>query len=222
MPYQDLGFVKADHHRELRTGFPEVIFGQGKTTEQVVKISTEILKFSDRLMITRASNEMYSQIKNLSSEAKYHDIAKAITIDTRHPVSKQKGVLIVSAGTSDLHVAKEAQIIAELMDCTVKMLIDVGVAGLHRLLDNLEEIKKHNVIVAVAGMDGVLPAVLAGLVKAPVIAVPTSIGYGASFEGIGPLLTMLNSCAPGVSVVNIDNGFGAGYLAAVINKSIED
>ena len=222
MPYQDLGFVKADHHRELRTGFPEVIFGQGKTTDQVVKISREILKFSGRLMITRVSTEMYSQIKNLSPEAKYHSDAKAITIDTRGPVSKQKGVLVVSAGTSDLEVASEAQIIAELMDCQVKMLIDVGVAGLHRLLDNLEEIKKHNVIVAVAGMDGALPAVLAGLVKAPVIAVPTSIGYGASFEGIGPLLTMLNSCAPGVSVVNIDNGFGAGYLAAMINKSIED
>jgi hypothetical protein len=222
MPYQDLGFVKTDHHRELRTGFPEVIFGQGKTTEQVLEISREILKFSERVMITRASNEMYLYIKNLSSEAKYHDGAKAITIDARPPVLKKKGVLVVSAGTSDLQAAKEAQVIAELMDSQVKMLIDVGVAGLHRLLDNLEEIKKHNVIVAVAGMDGVLPAVLAGLVKVPVIAVPTSIGYGASFEGIGPLLTMLNSCAPGVSVVNIDNGFGAGYLAAVINKSIED
>ena len=222
MPYQDLGFVKADHHRELRTGFPEVIFGQGKTIEQVVSISTEILKFSKRLMITRASDEMYSEIKKLYAKAQYHHEAKAITVDARESAFKEKGVLIVSAGTSDLHVAKEAQAIAELMDCQVEMLIDVGVAGLHRLLDNLGEIKKHKVIVAVAGMDGVLPAVLAGLVKAPVIAVPTSIGYGASFGGIGPLLTMLNSCAPGVSVVNIDNGFGAGYLAAMINKSMKD
>jgi NCAIR mutase (PurE)-related protein len=222
MPYQDLGFVKADHHRELRTGFPEVIFGQGKTTEQVVSISNEILKFSERLMITRASDEMYSKLKKLYTKAQYHHDAKAITVDIRDSAFKEKGVLIVTAGTSDLQVAKEAQTIAELMDCQVKMLIDVGVAGLHRLLDNLDEIKKHKVIVAVAGMDGVLPAVLAGIVKAPVIAVPTSIGYGASFEGIGPLLTMLNSCAPGVSVVNIDNGFGAGYLAAMINKSMKD
>jgi len=220
MPYRDLGFIKADHHRELRTGFPEVVFGQGKTADQVVQISREILRYSERLMITRVSHEIYIELQKLDVGAQYHKEARAITVDRREFYSKQKGVLIVSAGTSDLHVAKEAQVTAELMDCEVKTLIDVGVAGLHRLLDQLEVIRESKIIIAVAGMDGVLPAILAGLVKVPVIAVPTSIGYGASFEGIGPLLTMLNSCAPGVAVVNIDNGFGAGYLAATINKSI--
>ena len=218
MPYSDLGFARVDHHRDVRTGFPEVVFGQGKTPEQVGEIARELLAHGDRLLVTRATPEMHAVVTKIAPDAIYEPTARSITVDRRNGVTKAGRVSVVSAGTADLPVAIEAAVTAELMDCEVERQFDVGVAGLHRLLDRLEGLRQADAIVAVAGMDGVLPSVLAGLVSAPVIAVPTSVGYGASFEGIGPLLTMLNACSPGVAVVNIDNGFGAGYMAAAITK----
>ncbi|MBI4299146.1 MAG: nickel pincer cofactor biosynthesis protein LarB [Chloroflexi bacterium] len=219
MPYQDLDFAKVDHHRELRRGFPEVILGQGKTPEQISAISEAILENSDRLLVTRVDQGVFEEVKKKVPDASYSPRAKAIVVNRRREVAMITGIVVVSGGTSDLPVAEEAALTAELMGCQVKHIIDVGVSGLHRLLSHLPSLQHARVIVAVAGMEGALPSVVAGLVAAPVIAVPTSIGYGASFEGIAPLLTMLNSCAPGVSVVNIDNGFGAGYLAALINMA---
>ena len=219
LPYQDLDFAKVDHHRSIRKGFPEVIFGEGKSPAQVAALAAAILQHSQRVLVTRASREVFSAVVAGSPDAVYDETARTVVVDRRNGQKRVTGVLIVCAGTADLPVACEAAATAELMDCEVERIFDVGVAGVHRLLDHLPDLRRARVIVAVAGMEGALPSVIGGLVEAPVIAVPTSVGYGASFEGLAALLAMLNSCAPGIGVVNIDNGFGAGYLAALINKS---
>lgn len=216
-PYEDLGFAEVDHHRALRRGFPEVILGEGKTDEQIVAIAERLLSEGDRLLVTRAEASSYAAVKESIPDAVYHSSARVISVNRRdEPLLT--GVAVVCAGTSDVAVADEAAITAELVGSQAERIYDVGVAGLHRLLDHLAVLQESKVVVAVAGMEGALPSVVAGLVAAPVIAVPTSMGYGASFQGVAPLLAMLNSCVPGVAVVNIDNGFGAGYLAAMINR----
>ena len=218
LPYEDLGFAKIDHHRSLRRGFPEVVFGQGKSPEQVASIATALLRHSDQLLVTKARPEVFSAVRSNVPDAIYDETARTIMVDRRDKQERVPGVLVACGGTADLPVACEAVVTAELMDCEVERVFDVGVAGIHRLLDHLPSLQKARVVVAVAGMEGALPSVVGGLVRVPIIAVPTSIGYGASFQGLSALLTMLNSCVPGVGVVNIDNGFGAGYLAALINK----
>jgi NCAIR mutase (PurE)-related protein len=218
LPYQELDFAKVDHHRAIRKGFPEVIFGEGKSPQQVALIAEAILSQSDVLLVTRASQEVFSAVRANVSDASYHETARAVVVDRRSHRECIPGVLVVCAGTADLPVAAEATLTAELLDCGVEQVFDVGVAGIHRLLDHRAALERARVVVAVAGMEGALPSVVGGLVQVPVIAVPTSIGYGASFQGLAALLAMLNSCAPGIGVVNIDNGFGAGYLAALINK----
>lgn len=218
LPYQDLGFAKVDHHRAMRKGFPEVIYGSGKTPNQVYDIAASLLQTSDKLLITRASLETFEYVKDKITDAKFDSDSKTIVVNRSEHEEKIKGVVVASAGTSDISVASEAAITAELMGCDVKKEFDIGVAGLHRLIDRLPLLRQANVVIAVAGMDGVLPSVLGGLLQAPIIAVPTSIGYGSVMEGLSPLLTMLNSCSPGIAVVNIDNGFGAGYLAALIAR----
>ena len=218
LPYQDLGFAKVDHHRAMRKGFPEVIYGSGKTPNQVYDIAASLLQASDKLLITRASLETFEYVKDKITDAKFDSDSKTIVVNRAEHEEKIKGVVVASAGTSDISVASEAAITAELMGCDVKKEFDIGVAGLHRLIDRLPLLRQANVVIAVAGMDGVLPSVLGGLLQAPIIAVPTSIGYGSVMEGLSPLLTMLNSCSPGIAVVNIDNGFGAGYLAALIAR----
>ena len=219
LPYQDLSFARVDHHRSIRRGFPEVILGEGKSPEQIATIAEALLQASDRLLVTRTSPEALSAVQSHAPDATYDESARAIVVDRRKDSNRTAGVLVVCAGTADLPVASEAALTAELMDCEVEQVSDVGVAGLHRLLDQLPALQRARVIVAVAGMEGALPSVVGGMVRVPVIAVPTSVGYGASFEGLAALLAMLNSCSPGVGVVNIDNGFGAGYLAAQINKA---
>ena len=209
-----------DIQREERCGFPEVIFCQGKTPEQIKKIARKILKHSDCLLATRADQTAYRAIKSVNKNALYHKQANCITVQkgrTAHGKT-QSFILIVTAGTSDIPVAEEARVTAEIMGNKVQTIYDVGVAGIHRVLTHSEALRKARVIIVVAGMEGALASVVGGLVDKPVIAVPTSVGYGAHFGGIAPLLTMLNSCAAGVAVVNIDNGFGAGYLASLINK----
>lgn len=218
LPYEDMGFAKLDHHRELRRGFPEVILGQGKSPEQVVQIAQRLAGQASRLLITRANEETFALVKEHLPQAAYHPLARAITLD-RAKSTPVPGIMVLGGGTADLPVAEEAAITAELMGHQVERAHDVGVCGLHRLLDQIPQLRRARVVVAVAGMEGALPSVVAGLVSVPVIAVPTSTGYGASFGGVAPLLAMLNSCAPGVAVVNIDNGFGAGYLAALINSA---
>ncbi len=217
LPYENIGFAELDHHRALRTGYPEVVLGDGKTAEQIAAIAERLASHSDRLLVTRADVGAYQAVKQRVPDAVYHAAARAITLErvkqARHP-----GVAVCCAGTSDIPVAEEAAVTAELMGSAVERHFDVGVAGLHRLLGRIESLRSSRALVVVAGMEGALPSVVAGLVSAPVIAVPTSVGYGASFRGLAPLLAMLNACAAGVAVVNIDNGFGAGYLAAVINK----
>ena len=203
----------------MRTGFPEVVFAQGKSPEQVASIAAEVLRASDRLLVTRASPDAFAAVRQVVPDAVYEQPARAIVADRRTDRQTTPGVVVACAGTADLPVASEAAVTAELMDCQVERLFDVGVAGLHRLLRQMPAIRRARVIVVVAGMDGALPSVVGGLASVPVIAVPTSVGYGASFEGLAALLAMLNSCAPGVGVVNIDNGFGAGYLAAMINRA---
>jgi NCAIR mutase (PurE)-related protein len=218
LPFEDLGYAKIDHHRSLRTGFPEVIFCSGKSIEQITGIVGEMLKHNSSIIATRAEREIYEAVKKLRADSVYNDIAKLIIIGkTPEPVSRSK-IAVVSAGTSDIPVAEEAATTAESFGNNVERLFDVGVAGIHRILDNMELIMRASVLVVVAGMDGVLPSIVGGLVDSPVIAVPTSVGYGASFDGLAALLTMLNSCAPGVAVMNIDNGFGAGYYASMLNR----
>ena len=216
LPFERLDFAELDHHRALRTGFPEVVLGLGKTPEQVAAIAERLAAQSGRLLVTRVDPDAYRTVKERVPDASYHATARAITLD-RPGAAKRPGVAVCCAGTSDLPVAEEAAVTAELMGSAVDRMYDVGVAGLHRLLDKLDRLHAAKALVVVAGMEGALPSVVAGLVAAPVIAVPTSVGYGASFGGLAPLLSMLNSCAAGVAVVNIDNGFGAGYMAAVIN-----
>ncbi|MDO7788178.1 nickel pincer cofactor biosynthesis protein LarB [Desulforamulus aquiferis] len=218
LPYQDLGFVKLDHHRSLRKAFGEVVYCEGKTVDQVQKIMEALADRSEsNILGTRASYEMYQAVQKVVPDAEYHSVARLITV-TRGEQKRLGNVLVACAGTSDLPVAEEAAITATLMGARVGRLYDAGVAGIHRLLMNKEKLDNAKVIVVVAGMEGALASVIGGLVDKPVIAVPTSVGYGASFNGLAALLAMLNSCSSGVTVVNIDNGFGAGYAAAMINR----
>jgi len=217
LPYEDMSFVKIDHHRNMRMGFPEVILGRGKTVEQIAIIAEHMVAHSDKVLVTHASPEVYSAVSAKISDAVYNQISKTIVVNRQKKVVLAPGVTIVTGGTSDIPVAEEAAVTAELMGNKVEKIFDVGVAGLHRLLDKLPKLREAKVLVIVAGMEGALPSVIGGLVSVPIIAVPTSVGYGASFNGLAALLTMLNSCAPGIAVVNIDNGFGAGYMAGLIN-----
>ena len=217
MPFEDLGFARVDHHRAVRQGFPEVIFGAGKTPEQVAAIAERLVAAGQTLLVTRTDETTWAAVRTVAPEARFHAQARLIS---HRPAAAPTGrgvVLVAAAGTSDLPVAEEARISAEVLGNRVDAVHDVGVAGLHRLLAEHERLDRARVIIAVAGMEGALPSVLGGLVRAPVIAVPTSVGYGASFGGLAALLAMLNSCASGVAVVNIDNGFGAAALASAIN-----
>ena len=218
LPFEDVGFAKIDHHRELRTGYPEVILCSGKTTEQVVKIISMMHDKGSNILATRANSDIFENVSTLFPEANYNEAARAIIIKRTTTVISETYISIVTAGTADIPVAEEAAVTAEIFGNRVERIFDVGVAGIHRLYQRLDVIRGGKVIIAVAGMEGALPSVLGGLVNKPIIAVPTSVGYGANFHGLSALLTMLNSCAAGVSVVNIDNGFGAGYIASMINK----
>jgi NCAIR mutase (PurE)-related protein len=219
LPYEDLGFAKLDSHRDLRRGFPEVILCLGKTPDRIIEIARRMSESHDLLLATRASPEVARRLQEALAGKKvtYHEQASIVSIGTARKPTRGS-VLVVTAGTSDVPVAEEAAVTAELMGCRVQRLYDVGVAGVHRVLDRRDFLEQAKVIIVVAGMEGALPSVVAGLVSAPVIAVPTSVGYGASFDGMAALLGMMNSCAPGVAVVNIDNGFGAGYLATLVNR----
>jgi NCAIR mutase (PurE)-related protein len=218
MPFEDLGFAKVDHHRALRAGMPEVILGQGKTPSQVAEIFARLAKHGGNVLATRSSEKQFAAVKRKVRRAEYHTLARAIVLQ-RDPTKYGKGIVaVVSAGTSDIPVAEEAVVTAEIMGNEVEHFYDVGVAGIHRLLANREALTRARVVIVCAGMEGALPSVVGGLVGVPVIAVPTSVGYGSSFEGLAALLGMLNSCASNVSVVNIDNGFGAGYVASLINR----
>jgi pyridinium-3,5-biscarboxylic acid mononucleotide synthase len=218
LPFEDLGFAKVDHHRVLRAGMPEVVFGQGKSPAQVAGIFARLAKHGGNVLATRADAKQFAAVKKKIRNAEFRELARAIVLE-RDPKKYGKGMIaVVSAGTSDIPVAEEALVTAELMGNDVQHFYDVGVAGIHRLLANREALTKARVVIVCAGMEGALPSVVGGLVGVPVIAVPTSIGYGASFKGIAALLGMLNSCASNVSVVNIDNGFGAGYVASLINR----
>lgn len=217
LPYEDMGFAKIDTHRHLRAGFPEVVFCKGKTMEQLAKIVATLSQENGYVMATKADEEAYEAIKQVREDAVYHETAR-IVIAGQGKKRTDKTILVVSAGTSDLPVAEEAAVTAEAMGNSVERAYDIGVAGVHRLFDNKDKLFSANVIIVVAGMEGALASVVGGLVDCPVIAVPTSIGYGASFGGLSALLSMLNCCAPGVVVVNIDNGFGAGYCASMINQ----
>jgi NCAIR mutase (PurE)-related protein len=219
LPFEDLGFAKVDHHRALRQGFPEVILGEGKSAAEIAAIARAIRRRRDNVLITRLSPEKMARIKKQFRGLRYHESARAATwVGRPIRVTGRGAVLVISAGTSDISVAEEAALTGEMMGNRVERLYDVGVAGLHRLLDNREKLFSAAVLIVVAGMEGALPSVVAGLVDRPVIAVPTSTGYGASFNGLAALLGMLNSCAGGVTVVNIDNGFGAGFAASLINR----
>ncbi len=218
LPFEDLGFAKLDHHRALRSGMPEVIFGQGKTPAQMAAIFSRLAKHGGNILATRASEEQFAAVKKKVPKARYSPLAQAITLQ-REKKKYGKGIIaVVSAGTSDIPVAEEAVVTAELMGNDVEHLYDVGVAGIHRLMANRASLTRARVVIVCAGMEGALPSVVGGLVGVPVIAVPTSVGYGAAFKGLAALLGMMNSCASNVSVVNIDNGFGAGYVAALINR----
>ena len=216
-PYEDLGFARVDHHRNARQGFPEVVFGQGKSSAQIAAIADRITAAGHALLVTRTTAEAYQAVRAHLSDAVYHELARCITLDSRSTPRGRGTIVIAAAGTADLPVAEEASVTAEIMGNTVDRLYDVGVAGLHRLLNEHARLIAARVIVVVAGMEGALPSVIGGLVDVPVVAVPTSVGYGASFGGLTALLAMLNSCATGISVVNIDNGFGAAAIASSIN-----
>jgi hypothetical protein len=218
LPFEDMGFAKVDHHRAIRCGFPEVIYCPGKTAEQVRAIFRGLAGRGGNILATRAERSVYDVVAADFPAADYHELARAITLRQTDAVEPVGHIAIVAAGTSDLSVAEEARVTAEIMDQRVTTHYDVGVAGLHRLLAESRALQSANVIVVVAGMEGALASVVGGLVAVPVIAVPTSVGYGASFGGLAALLSMLNSCASGVSVVNIDNGFSGGYIAAMINR----
>lgn len=220
LPYEDLGFATLDHHRSLRWGFPEVVFCQGKTPEQSAQIMARLAQRNDRVLATRATSEHFTAAQQYLPELHYNPAARCIWLDRTADRPRHDGVVLVAAGTSDLPVLEEAAITLDLIGHRAHRIADVGVAGLHRLLPHIPTIQAANVVVVVAGMEGALASVVGGLTNAPVIAVPTSIGYGASFGGLAALLAMLNSCATGVAVVNIDNGFGAGFMAAMINQKI--
>jgi len=218
LPFEDLGFAKIDHHRPLRVGMPEVIYSEGKTPEQVAEIFVRMAERTDNVLATRANREKFDAVHGRVPDAQFHPISGCIVLRRNHEKRGDGVVAVVCAGTSDLPVAEEAALTADLMGNEVEQLCDVGVAGLHRLLSHHELLGRARVLIVCAGMEGALPSVVAGLVKAPVICVPTSVGYGASFGGLAALLGMLNSCSPNTAVVNIDNGFGAGYLASIINQ----
>lgn len=220
LPFEDLGFVKIDLHRELRKGFPEVVLCQGKTHEEIKAIVVRMSEAGVPILLTRAEEMVYKAVKEVAPEAKFHQRARIVTIPAGEEPEPVGLVLVLTGGTADIPVAEEAAVTAEFMGSKVKRIYDVGVAGLHRLLAHLREVHTANIIVAVAGMDGALPSVVGGLTDRPVVAVPTSQGY-STFRGLSPLLTMLNTCAPGVVVSNIDNGFGAGYFAHLVNSAIE-
>lgn len=218
LPFEDIGFAKVDHHRALRNGMPEVILGEGKTPAQVAGIFARLARHGGNILATRANEKQFAAVKRKVRTAEYRELARAIILQ-RDPKKYGKGIVaVVSAGTSDIPVAEEAVVTAEIMGNEVEHFYDVGVAGIHRLLANREALTRARVVIVCAGMEGALPSVVGGLVGVPVIAVPTSVGYGASFKGMAALLGMLNSCASNVSVVNIDNGFGAGYVASLINR----
>ena len=218
LPYGDLGYAKIDHHRTLRRGVPETIFAQGKTTEQVSGIIAHMKEHGTNILATRCTPEVAEAVLKIHPDLTYHEVARCLTLTLNPPEALDGYVAVVCAGTSDMPVAEEAAVTCEMQGCRAERIHDVGVAGLHRVLNQRETLTGANALVVCAGMEGALPTVVAGLVDKPVIAVPTSVGYGASFEGIAALLGMLNSCAEGVSVVNIDNGFGAGINAALINR----
>lgn len=219
LPFEDLGFAKIDHHRALRHGMPEVIFAQGKTPQQVVTIAAHLLKNSGNILITRADEVTAAQVRKKIRRAEYFPLSRAIRVWRDRAILGKGKIAVVCAGTSDIPVAEEARVTAEVMGNEVVPIHDIGVAGIHRLMSNRERLAEAKVVIVVAGMEGALPSVVGGLVSCPVIAVPTSVGYGASFHGLAALLAMLNSCASNVTVVNIDNGFGAGYVASLINRA---
>jgi len=217
-PYTDLGFAKIDNHREMRTGYPEIIYCAGKTTYQVKEIVRVMSEKENNVIGTRANQEMYDAVKSIIPDAVYYPMARIISVQKKKPASPETRIAVITAGTSDMPVAEEAAITAELLGNKVLRIYDSGVAGIHRLVDKLPEIRSCRVIIVIAGMEGALASVVGGLVDKPVIAVPTSVGYGANFGGISALLAMLTSCSTGVTVVNIDNGFGAAFSASMINK----
>jgi pyridinium-3,5-biscarboxylic acid mononucleotide synthase len=217
-PYTELGFARIDHHREMRTGYPEIIFCEGKSLEQVKEIFRAMSERETNVIGTRANKEMYETVRSILPDAVYHHDARIISLQKKKPKAAESLIAVITAGTSDIPVAEEAAITAELLGNNVLRIYDAGVAGIHRLVDKLPEIRKCRVVIVIAGMEGALASVVGGLVDKPVIAVPTSVGYGASFGGISALLAMLTSCSTGVTVVNIDNGFGAGFSASMINR----
>lgn len=217
-PYTDLGFARIDHHRELRTGYPEIVYCAGKTVEQVREIFRVMAERENNVIGTRANQEMFDSVKSIINEAVFYPVARIISVQKKRPAAPKSMIAVITAGTSDMPVAEEAALTAELLGNNVIRIYDAGVAGIHRLVDKLPEIRKCKVVIVIAGMEGALASVVGGLVDKPVIAVPTSVGYGANFGGISALLAMLTSCSTGVTVVNIDNGFGAGFSASMINK----
>lgn len=216
-PYKDLSFAKIDHHRELRRGFPEMVYGGGKTEDQILKIALEILKKRSNLLVTKVEPEVFKKIKKEIPAVRYNALGKTAYLKKKKPSPGKGKIVIITAGTSDIPVAEEASVTCDLLGNEVEKIYDVGVAGIHRLFGEMEKIKDARVIIVIAGMEGALPSVVAGITDIPIIGVPTSIGYGASLNGLAALLAMLNSCPGGVGVVNIDNGFGAAYLASLIN-----
>jgi hypothetical protein len=222
LPYEDLGFAKVDNHRALRRGLPEVIFGEGKSVRQIAAIMTRVSSRRQPVLVTRVAPEVYRALRRRFRGVRYHEEARAITLPSPARRPLRGGVLVLAAGTSDIRVAEEAALTAEVMGNRVERVYDVGIAGLHRLLDHKRSLLSARVIIAVAGMEGALPSIVASLVDAPVIGVPTSVGYGTGIKGLSALMGMLNSCAGGLLVVNIDNGFGAGYAASIINSKIGD
>ena len=218
MPFEDLGFAKIDHHRALRAGMPEVVFGEGKTPSQLAQIFSRLAQHGGNILATRANKTQFAAVKKKVRGVKYHELSRAIVLQRDNRKYGKGTIAVVSAGTSDIPVAEEAVVTAEIMGNDVEHLYDVGVAGIHRLLANRVTLTRARIVIVCAGMEGALPSVVGGLVGVPVIAVPTSVGYGAAFKGVAALLGMMNSCASNVSVVNIDNGFGAGYVASLINR----
>ena len=224
LPFEDLGFACIDHHRQIRRGFPEVIFCPGKTTEHIIKIFESLAAKGNNVLATRAEPDVFEAMANTKKfpNVRYEKLARAIILEQKEPPASKTILPIVTAGTADLPVATEAKVTAEIMGQRTELICDVGVAGLHRLFKHLPKLQKANVVIVVAGMEGALASVVGGLMSCPVIAVPTSVGYGSAFEGLSALLTMLNSCASGVTAVNIDNGFSAAVTATLINKKIEE
>jgi pyridinium-3,5-biscarboxylic acid mononucleotide synthase len=219
LPFEDLEFARVDHHRTLRQGYPEVVFGLGKTTEQIASIVRSLLKQKSNILVTRTNTEAYRQVRRVTSRATFNEAARAITVINDRKIYGSGTIYVVCAGTSDIPVAEEAALTARLMGNNVRTTYDVGVAGIHRLLNIREDLTRASVVIVVAGMEGALASVVGGLLSVPVIAVPTSIGYGSAFGGLAALLAMLNSCASNVVTVNIDNGFGAGFVASLINRN---